>query len=94
MKQRPILETMRKTATNIIFKLLASNPSWIMSMLFVCCLPLLAQSQSTPEYQLLRSIPVEATSFTTDKLQQIYYTTPQNQLIKLTSEGQDRKSVV
>jgi len=53
-------------------------------------LPLLAQSQTQPDYQLLRSIPVEATSFTTDKLQQIYYTTPQNQLIKLTSEGQQQ----
>jgi len=80
-----------KAIKTIVLNSYSSAAGLNFSLLIIICLfPVLAYSQPTFQYEFIRSIPVEATFFTTDKLQQIYYVTLQNQLIKLTSEGQQQ----
>lgn len=49
-----------------------------------------SQAEGNGQYELLFTIPVKAKDFTTDKLQNIYLLTPDNEVIKYTPGGQEQ----
>ena len=68
---------------------------WTLGLLFVLCFSgvfcqNIDSAKIENQYQLLYQLDIEALDFTTDKLQNIYYISPENEVVKLRPDGTEQ----